>query len=37
MTEPEQNSKANLSYHFMYGDKILLSNVSAKKYLHVSE
>jgi len=35
--EVGDNNRSNLSYHFQYGDKILLSNVSAKKYLHVTE
>ena len=26
-----------MSYHFRYGDQLLLSNVEAKKYLHLSE
>ena len=37
MADANQNSRSNLSYHFQYGDKILLSNVTAKKYLHVTE
>lgn len=31
------NSRSNLSYHLQYGDKILLSSVAAKKYLHATD
>lgn len=33
----EDNNRSNLSYHFQYGDRILLSSVTAKKYLHTTE
>lgn len=36
--EPEdgESQSSGVSYHFQYGDKILLSNVSFKKYLHAT-
>ena len=35
--DSDANNRNNLSYHFQYGDTIWLSNVSAKKYLHVTD